>query len=116
MGKQYDLFESDEITITVGDCDDLEFGEGTFAIGNYSESITIDDTSAYYGGDLSFISDFKFDDTPRITIGKQSIDADLISKIRTLFDVLDQLDDDSDFKALFDTQLAFNKLRGSDED
>lgn len=45
-----------------------------------------------------------------ITIDGEKIDADLVSKLRALLDVIEQLDDDNDLKTLFNTQLAFNKL------
>lgn len=52
---------------------------------------------------------------PSIKIGKHSIDENMLDKLTALLDVIESLEDDHDFKAMYNTQLSMNKLRGDNE-
>ena len=52
---------------------------------------------------------------PSIKIGKHEITEETAEKLQALLDVIDSLEDDNDLKALFNTQLAFNRIKNTDE-
>ena len=103
--------EDDTISITLGDT--IYTSDNDFVLTG-----TIADDLAYTTGD-TFTGDITnwnwLDADPTIQLGKHTITEQTVEKLQALLDVIDSLEDDNDLKALFNTQLAFNRIKNTDE-
>jgi len=108
MSKQWDLFNSDT-SIVIGDVDsnrfDIDLGD-TVTVGDTMYSICDTDSASFSWN----ILDDMFQST-NIQIGRYTVDEAMLAKISTLLDVIESLEDDHELKALYNTQLSFNKLQ-----
>ena len=99
--------EDDCISITLGDSIYTSDASDSFAIADDTFSFSTTDNGNWMWEDLL--------DKPSIKIGKHEITEETAEKLQALLDVIDSLEDDNDFKALFNTQLAFNRINNIDE-
>ena len=99
---------------------DVRLDDPYFDINN-SETITVgDDTFSILGEDTFTIGGLDnwlsgYSAAPAIQIGKYEITEDTVEKLHALLDVIESLEHDNDLKALFNTQLSFNRIKNTDE-
>jgi hypothetical protein len=113
--------ESDDTTIQVGDLDFDITGMNSIILGDdiYTSSSEGDIMLTGFDDPLASIGNtFTWDtllDNPSIKIGKHEITEETAEKLQALLDMIDSLENDNDLKALFNTQLAFNRIKNTDE-
>ena len=99
--------EDDIISITLGDTICTSDASDSYGIADDTFTFTTTGTDNWIWGDLL--------DNPSIKIGKHEITEETVEKLQALLDMIDSLEDDNDLKALFNTQLAFNRINNTDE-
>lgn len=96
------------------------YAYSTTDIGNIDldNTITIGDSVDFTlsGKDsFEFYTDSLYETSPSIRLGKHEITEETAEKLQALLDVIDSLDNDNDLKALFNTQLSFNRIKNTNE-
>lgn len=109
--------EDDTISITLGDT--IYTTDQDFVLTGADDAYTFIDnpdtftsTTTAFGHNFDWMTLDELNDNPSIKLGKHEITEDTVEKLQALLDMIDSLEDDNDLKALFNTQLAFNKIRG----
>lgn len=113
MPKQADMFSDLENTPTFTVGDQTFTTDDTIMVGDDAFDITGDDVFTIAGLD-NWITDYSA--APSIKIGKYEITEDTAEKLHAVLDVIENLEHNNEFKALFNTQLSMNRIRGEDED
>ncbi len=83
----------DSITVTVDGSDSITLTEPEFNLDNI---LTIENPAS-------------------IKIGDTELNEDDLRKLKAVIDVIQGLDDNADLKAMFNTQIALNKIKEKDE-
>lgn len=107
--------DNDTITITLGDS--IYTSDNDIILTGADDTLT----TAGWNIDNSGINDILMGgwstdyENTSITFGKHVITEETVEKLQALLDMIDSLEDDNDLKALFNTQLAFNRINNTDE-
>ena len=107
--------DNDTITITLGDT--IYTSDNDFVLTGADDTFTTTGWNIDKSGIDDILTGGWYTDyeNPSITIGKHEITEKTVEKLQALLDVIDSLEDDNDLKALFNTQLSLNRIRGEDE-